>query len=432
MAKNTTPTISLDASVIEQQNLSLRAILDNAVVPYWWQIDVPIGGTEKEIKAVVEDISHKKSLVLAQIAQLNDNTAALKKAIAEDEEEFLREKASIEDIHRLKEEEITLYEEQVLAEKEAILAEKQKELEEARHEEELARFNAEALERQLRLKAETIKRQEDIDKRISEVAKLTDETIESKEELLERFADLERQRDELYPLASKIANYAGEYIVKQYEKYNPENMLEIVDLCLFDKTERRYVLHTPIINVRRNRTTVITSNSGTITLLSRVLHRTLGTNFNVVSGEVRVDGSNVLSMFRDDYRAKFQGKILSFSMLYEQLLNSEKSLFDTFSVDRRDSGIALFASLMDIDQMMLNKKGIDMSESEAACATLCYLLSKKDCLILLEKVFANLNKEDTERVLDVINANTVESTVLVMTTEVDLALRFYDSTFYKF
>ncbi len=432
MAKKSSQPINLERNVEDQQNLTLKAILSNAVVPYWWQIDVPIAGTEKELRGIVEDISSKKSAVLAQIDQINQTKTALLKAIEEDEEEFRREKASIEEMHRLKEEEITLYEEQVIAEKEAILAEREKQLEEARHEEELSRFNAEALERQLRLKAENEKRKADIDRRIAEVACLTDQAIRSKEELEKKFRQLEEERDALYPLHSKIKNYAGEYIVKQYEKYNQENMLEIVDLCLFDKTERHYVLHTPIINVRRNRTTVITSSAGTVQLLTRVLHRTLGTNFNVVSGEVRLEGENVLSMYRDDYKQKFQGKIYSFAVLYEQLLNSEKNVYDTLSVDRKDAQFALFASLLLIDQNVLNKKGVDMSESEAGLATLCYLFSKKDCLVILETAFKNLNKEDCEKAIDVINANTIEATVLILTTDTDTALKFYDSNFYKF
>lgn len=404
------------------------SLISKGELPFWWTEGTSADAAsdpnfEKRQKKLIEKLKNEEARVYA-------NIKALKEAQKEEEENFVRALAAQNLVFVKKEEELKQYEAEQVAVYQQILMKTLNSLEEERHDNELREISNKAMQKELQIMAESDKQQREISTKIDAAMIEVAAEKEKTQSLEETFRALMEERNKLFPMTKdENGSYLG-FFEKKYEAFNPENVLEIKEISLFDTDEKKYVLHIPSLSVKKGRITVIRSYRNNLTMLERLLYHSTGSSVHIHAGEIRFDGRVISSVTREEYKQMLGSEIMSVNLTTDDIRRSEKNLFAHFGLKKDDAELIKLFDELDFPVEYRKTKCSDMPEEILELAALCYVLSRKPKLAILEESFYGMSKQYSAKLRDFLNKNNSDLTVLLLTQKKSVSVDLRNSRLY--
>lgn len=404
------------------------SVISKGELPFWWTAGTSLTAAsdpsfERRHKKLLEKLKLEEARIYAVIKEL-------KNAQKEEEENYIRALAAQTLVFSKKEEELKQYEAEQVAVYQQTLMNTLNSLEEEIHDNELRDISNKALEKELEIMAESDRQQKEISDKIDSAMIEVAAEKEKAQSLEETFKQLMEERNRLFPMSKdENGSYLG-FFEKKYEAFNPENVLEIKEISLFDTDERKYVLHIPSLSVRRGRVTVIRSFRQNLTMIERLLYHSTASSVHIHTGEIRFDGRVISSVTREEYKKMLGTEIMSVNLTVDEIRRSEKNVFAHFGLKKDEKALVALMEEFGLPKEFRRMKCCDMPEEERTIAALCYVLSRKPKLALLEETFHGLSKPYFTKLRDFLNKDNPELTVLLFTQNKSVCVSLGNSRLY--
>lgn len=404
------------------------SIVAKAELPFWWTEGTSLSETqdpsyEKRRRKLLEKLRNEESRIYSAVKQVK----AAQKA---EEESFVRALAEQNKFFAEKEEEVRQYEAEQIAAYQLTLTKALATLEEEIHDNELRDMNNKALQKELQLKAESDKQQKEISDKIDSVMTEVAAEKEKTEGLEKTFRELMKERDELFPMAKdENGGYLG-FFEKKYEAFNPENIFEIKEISLFDYDEKKYVLHIPTLSVQKGKITVIRSYRQNLTMIERLLYHSTASSVHIHTGEIRFDGRVISSVTREEYKAMLGTEIVSVNLTADEMLRSEKNVFAHFGLKKDDAAFSECLDALGVEKQYRRAKCNELPEEVLRVIAICYAVSRKPKLAVLEEPFNGLSKDYASRLTTLLNKKGLGLTALLLTQKPNVAVSLRNSRLY--
>lgn len=404
------------------------SVISKGELPFWWTAGTSLSSAsdpsfEKRHRKLVEKLKGEEARIYAAIKEL-------KAAQKEEEENFVRALAAQTLVFAKKEEELKQYESEQVAVYQQTLMKTLNSLEEEIHDNELREISNKALEKELQIMAESDRQQKEISDKIDSAMIDVAAEKEKAQSLEETFKQLMEERNRLFPMTKdENGSYLG-FFEKKYEAFNPENVLEIKEISLFDDDEKKYVLHIPSLSVRKGRVTVIRSFRQNLTMIERLLYHSTASSVHIHTGEIRFDGRVISSVTREEYKKMLGTEIMSVNLTMDEMRRSEKNIFAHFGLKKEEKQFSAMLDEMGFPKEFRRTKCVDMPEEQLKIAALCYVLSRKPKLALLEETFQGLTKEYAAKLRDFLNKDHPDMTVLLFTQNKSVCVSLAKSRLY--